>query len=71
MSKAETNGSYMKGNKGEEAVALTAGSPGDTSLSLPGSVDGSSRTGPGGAEDELHDGCIVLGKYTNPASRHS
>ncbi len=69
MSKADTNGSYMKGNKGEEAVALTATSPGDTSLSLPGSVDGSSRSGPGEAEDELHDGCIVLGNDAGRGNR--
>ena len=71
MSTEVRNGKYKEG-KGEEAMALTAG---DTSFqgdgSGPGSASSTRGTTSTEAEDELHDGCIVLGKDAGRGNRYS
>ena len=69
MSKGTTtsNGKYTVDSGGkdeEEAVALTA----DTSF--PTSLSSTRGTTSSEAEDELHDGCIVLGQDAGRGNRY-
>ena len=71
MSTEVGNGKH-RGGKSEEAMALTAG---DTSFqgdgAGPGSASSTRGTTSTEAEDELHDGCIVLGKDAGRGNRYS
>ena len=71
MSAQEGKGKYREG-KSEEAMALTAGDAsfqGDSTG--PGSASSTRGTTSTEAEDELHDGCIVLGKDAGMGNRYS
>ena len=68
MSLITSNGGYKDGKSKdeEESVALTGA---DTSFAVSGgsSARGTTSTE---AEDELHDGCIVLGKDAGRGNRY-
>ena len=68
MSTSVSNGGYKEGKgKDEEAVALTTG---DTRFAASGGESSTRGTTSTDAEDELHDGCIVLGKDAGRGNRY-